>query len=161
MENVWRWGNSQRVLTVAGRSGASGRPVPGRVGVGSRAPTETVITRCKSHYSLKGYGVFISTFCIEPERRRHPVTHRTRSKVNTFSTQVSRTLVAAVDAQCETNHLIILNYMAQSAYRTKFPPEMNHMTSITLNFSVSNYIATVYNISKLQSLLSSSLIHTL
>lgn len=62
MESVWRWGTNQKVLTVAGRSGASGRPVPGRVVVESRAPTETVITRCKSHYSLKGYGVFISPF---------------------------------------------------------------------------------------------------
>lgn len=65
MESAWWWATSQKVLTVAGRSGASGRPVPGRVVVESRAPTETVITRCKSHYSLKGYGVFISPFASD------------------------------------------------------------------------------------------------
>lgn len=111
MESASWWGTSQKVLTVAGRSGASGRPVPGRVAVESRAPTETVITRCKSHYSLKGYGVFIPLFCIKPERRQHPVTHRTHFKSRHF-----------VDTQCETNHLMILNYMARSAYRTESAP---------------------------------------
>lgn len=116
MESVWRWGTRQKVLTVAGRSGASGQPVPGRVVVESRAPTETATTRCRSHYSLKGYGVFILLFCVKPERRQHPVTHRTHFKMNS-----EQSLVAAVATQCETNHLMILNYMAQSAYQTKCP----------------------------------------
>lgn len=38
---------------VAGRRGASGRPARERVGLESRAPTETVITQCKVYCSAK------------------------------------------------------------------------------------------------------------
>lgn len=48
MESAWWSGSSRAALTVAGQSGASGRPAPGPVVVESRTHTETVTTRCKS-----------------------------------------------------------------------------------------------------------------
>ena len=43
----------------AGRRGASGRPVQGRVEPESRAHTETVITQCKSDFSDQNADVFL------------------------------------------------------------------------------------------------------